>query len=240
MNQFKISEEEFREISKNTLHIIILIVVIIIPLFTLFSFELFILKHSTEIINSFAISFPLILVTIFIGINKAFNSQKIIFQSYTLLIDKSGIRRKQDNTPDIYIKFSDIKSIQKNKKGRLIIKTSKFYNTIIIPHQIKEINKIEKLILENCNCKLTNQCCLKEKLLLPFIILIMCLMTNLILNENRIVILISSLLLSSIILTVFYRIQKNNMIDQSEKKRSFFQLIIVIFILSLSIYKLLT
>jgi hypothetical protein len=131
MKQFKIRENGFKEIRKQTIMRTIPITLMAM-LVGLAIFEFNPNNNSTSDINVYPFIIPIIIGALAFGLIKGIKRQKAIYDKYMLTIDDSGITREQGNTPAIRLLFSDITKIAKNNQGGFVITGRSLANSIIV------------------------------------------------------------------------------------------------------------
>jgi hypothetical protein len=237
MRQFRIKENGFKEIKKQTLFRAIPIVLIAL-IVGLVSFEYSNFNSSSSDTNVYPFLIPIILGALAFGLNKGLKRQKEIYDTYSLKIDDEGIEREQANTPSIRLLFSDIKRITRGSKGGFAIKGNTMANSILVPIQIEELLVIESILKDKCNCEIITSKPLIQRLMIPLLILVLGLMATLYISGNKILLGFSGSILSVIMLLSFIKVQSNNSIDSKTRKSSYSFLAVIIFIIAIMLYKI--
>src|SRR5262245_57976252 len=119
MQQFRIKQDGFKEIKKQTLMRVAPIIFLAAAggaaIASINS------KDNESNVAILPIFIPLIVVSVGIGLYRGLNRQKALFESFVLTIADNLITREQLNTPTVSIYFNDIQLIKKNKNGSFII-----------------------------------------------------------------------------------------------------------------------
>lgn len=139
MYQFEIRKDSIKKVRKA-----ILIKVIVLSLFLLGGISYSYFKNPN--IYVLLIIITIMLFVTISGYNKAVNQQIILYDSYVLTIDSESIKREQYDTPDIIIRTSDISRIIKNRNGSYSIKGNSRGNTIEVPSQIEDYERLENVL----------------------------------------------------------------------------------------------
>lgn len=238
MRQFRIKENGFKEIKKQTLSKTIPLVLIAV-IVGLVSFEYSNFNSGSSDINIYPFLIPIILGALAFGLNKALKRQKDIYDTYTLKIDDESIERVQANTPSIRLLFSDITRITKSSHGGLIIKGNSNMNSILVPLQIEDIAGLELLLKDSCSCEIIKSKPLIQKLMIPLMIVVLGSIATLYISSNKILVVFSGSIVSIIMLWSFIKVQTNKSVDSKTRKNSYSFLGVILFIIGIMIYKLL-
>jgi hypothetical protein len=186
---------------------------------------------------------PLIIAVIMVvmtfSLIRVIKGQKVIFETYKLIIDDVRIIRQQGNTPDITLTFSEIKSITKTSKGGLVIRGSNPLNMILVPAQLDGLSGLEQLLLENCKVQMSDSNPLMQRLLIPFTLFTLCLMAVIYISNNKIIVLISGIILLPIMIAGFIKLQTNKNIDNKTRKSSYWMILMFLIIIGIVVKKML-
>jgi len=238
MKQFKIKENGYQEIKKQTLIRTLPVMVISIAV-GLVSFEHNNIINSDSDVNVYPYIIPIIMAAIAYGINKGLKRQKEIFETYELNLTDEGIERKQCNTPTISLQFSDIKSLTKSKQGGLLIKGNSIANAIMVHPQVEDSSILETILTEKCDCEIIGKKPLNQQLAIPITIVALASVATLYVATNKILVGISGSIVSAIMIYSFITIQKNKNVDNKTKKLSYYMLGTFLCFIAITLYKLL-
>lgn len=223
MKIFKIKENGFEEIRKQlmfksaTLSITAMIAGLIIS---------YINSHADTIVYLIS-ALPLIGI-LYISLKKGLERQKTVYESYILKVDETEIIREQYNTPTIKLNFSEITKINRSAKGGLIL--GKKNQTLIVPAQIENLDKLYDILKNNCSVPVTiiKSKPLIKKLEIPIALSTLILMGIIYISTNKIFVLISGTLFVSLIIWSFIEIQTNKNIDEKARKSSYWLILVLL------------
>lgn len=236
MEKFKTKQDGFKEIRKA-------IIIIGIQTSLLATFGGLVIfhfntngQHSSVSILPFFI--PMVLGVIAFGLYIGIKRQKVIFDSYILTIDNSGITREQYNTPKITIPNEDISEIVKNLNGSFTIKDKSSLNVIGVPSQINDYEKLEKLLsdIRQISIKKSEPFLQKFRGLLS--ILTVGLMVAVYISTDKIIIGVSGAVLLTILGNSLFEIQRSKNIDNKTKKVMWWLILLIVTIGGVMYYKL--
>ena len=235
MRQFRIKENGFKEIKKQTLTrtVPISLVAVIVGLVA-FEYS----YNGTSNLNVYPYVIPIIIGALAFGLNKGLKRQKEIYDTYTLNIDDASITREQANTPSIRLLFSDIKKITKSNQGGLVIKGDGLANSILIPSQINDLVNLETTLKEKCTCGIINSKPLIQRLMIPLVIAVLGLMATLYISSNKVLVGFSGIVLTGIMIWSFIKMQTNKSIDRKTRKSSYWVIVVILSIIGIMIYKI--
>lgn len=236
MQQFKIRQDGFKEIRKNTLlrsiPIFVILIIFIVVTGTINS------RNKAEDINTLPFIIPIILGAASFGIYRGIKKQAALFASYTLSISNNLIRREQLNTPAISIYYNDVKEILKNKNGSFTIKGKVTSDLIGIPAQIDNYAQLEAT-LQNIKTITIKE---KEPLLQKFPGILGIIMLGLMLCvytvNNKIIVAVSGTIVTGLMLWSLLKIQHSKNVDHKTKRNSWLVLIVLISVIAITIFKL--
>jgi len=235
--EYKIKENGFDEMKRKIVVKTTLIMIFAVIIGLVISY----LNINTEKneLGILAVTIPIAIIAITIGIIKGVKKQKKISESYKLTItDKEIIREQVDTEPNI-IPFDEIKSIEKNSKDWIIITGKKIINPIIIPAQIDNKIKLEQelnniMAIKPMNIEKTNS--IKANNLLIILIFIASLVTMFI-SSNNIVMITSGIISILILVYLIYVIQMSKNIDKKTKKIKWWLIFFVFFLITQIYFK---
>lgn len=237
MEQFKNRQNGFKEIQKAmVLKAIPFSLIVVLAGLAIVHFNT---NNQENDVTVYPFVIPIALGALVFGLFSGIKRQKKIFESYTLTIDNDGITRKQDNTPSITITTSEIREIIKYRNGSFLVKGNSPKDSIIIPSQIEERDKLEKILSEikEISTKQNEALAKNFQGLLTLITLV--LMGALYLSKNKMIVGISGTVLLSILGYSFFEIRRNKNIDNKSKKGIWALVLTTIAILGIMYYKLL-
>jgi len=240
MEKFKIRQNGFNEIRRGML--IKSVPIILLAALAGIAISHFSLSGQEREVNVYPFIIPIILLALGFGFYQGIKRQKEIFESYRLIIDNNSITREQWNMQTISISITDISEIRKNSNGSLTIKGNSTADIIVIPAQIDNFEKLEKLLSEIRHIsEKDNKPFLQKYIGLFFILLpitIVGLMAIIYLCENKIIISICGTLLLGILAFSFFEIHRNKNIDSKTKKGSWWLILVVASIILTLVYKI--
>jgi hypothetical protein len=236
MKQFKIRENGFKEIRKQTIMRAIPMTLIAM-LVGLAIFEFNPNSNSTSDINVYPFIIPIIIGALAFGLIKGIKRQKAIYDKYMLTIDDSGITREQGNTPTIRLLFSDITKIAKNNQGGFVITGKSLANSIIVPAQIENLNQFENILNENCSISIGLLKPMMQRLIIPMVIAVLGLMAITYISTNKILVSFSGTILTAIMIWSFIKIQTNKNIDKKTRRSSYWVILVICSIIGVMIFK---
>lgn len=237
MKQFKIKENGFKEIRKQTL-IRTIPIIIIAMIAGLAIFEFNPSNTNSSDVNVYPIMIPIILGALFFGLNKGLKRQKAIYNTYTLEFDDDGITREQVNTPSVRLLFSDITKITRSNQGGLVITGKSLSNSIIIPAQIDDMAMVEALLKENCTIQTGISKPLIQRLTIPLVIAVLGLMAITYISTNKLLVSVSGTILTVVLVWSFIKTQTNKNIDKKTRRNSYWVILVILSVIGAMISKL--
>lgn len=237
MKQFKIRENGFKEIRKQILMRAIPITLIAMAV-GLVIFEFNPTNNYASDVNVYPFLIPILIGVLAFGLNKGIKRQKAIYDTYTLEFDDEGVTRNQINTPSIRLAFNEITSIKKSNQGGLVISGKSQVNSIIIPAQIDDMTTIESILKENCTIQIGISKPLIQRLIIPFLIVVLGLMAVTYISTNKILVSISGTIITAIMIWSLIKIQVNKNIDKKTRRSSYWIILVILSILGIMITKL--
>lgn len=215
MQIFKIRQNGFKEIQKQSLQRSIPLMIIAIT--AGISMSIFNAKPDMEKLNVLPIIIPIIVIAGGFGLYRGLNRQKSIFESYTLTITDNLITREQFNTPIISLYLNEITEIVKNKNSSFSVK-GKNANDIIIPPQIESYEQLEQML--NKIRPLTSVAVVPfmERYPLVTVLATILLMVCVFTVTNKIIVALSGSILIAIFIWSYIKIRASKNIDTKTKK----------------------
>jgi hypothetical protein len=233
---FKIRVDGFKEIKKQLLFKSLPILLISMAFGLGIAF--FNTKDKEDLVTILPIMIPFFVLTLGYGIHKGLKRQKLLFDSYKLLFSENSVIREQINTPTITILLNDIKSIIKDKKGSYTIKGKTNSETIFIPVQIENHEKLELVFNKIKPIESFNKPTFEEKYKTPILLLTLVCMATVYISDNKILVGISGLLVSVLLINSFIKIKNNNNIDNKTKRIGIYSLLVLVSIIFVTIIKI--
>ncbi|KAF2513874.1 hypothetical protein [Flavobacterium foetidum] len=237
MNEiFRIKENGFDEVRKQ-----VLIKILVIALMAM-SFGLLISFFNTESTEEFFETLPIIMlflvVSMFIGFRSAIKRYKSFFESYQLNFADKNITREQQKTPALTIQFSDIQSISQNKKGDYTIKGKTAHETIYIPSQIENNERLQSKLNQIRPVTEQNQKTFDQKYAIPLMIINLVCMAVVYISSNKILVGICAVAVSFILIRSSIIIIKNKNIDSRTKRGVYYTGLVLLSIIIVAIMKI--
>jgi len=236
MEEFKTRADAFKELNRKIL--IRTAPILLVAVFAGITLSHFNMKEQQGDVNVYPFVIPFCLAVVGVGLYRGVTRRKKIFNSYTLTFDNNIITREQYNTPTISILYDEVTEIIKGSNGSFTIKGKSAINVIIIPAQIENYEKLEKLLSEIKPFTLpVNRPLLKKSIaILP--LLAIGLMAVVYLSNNKIIVLICGISTLIMLGYSFYSIQTNKNIDFKTKRSSWWVIVVGLSIGGGTYYKL--
>jgi hypothetical protein len=232
---FQIKTNAFKETKKQL--IIKSLPLLLISMCFGFSIIYFNSNDKEDIITILPFIIPIFVFAGAFGILKGLKRQKILLESYKLILSENNVIREQENTPTINIQFMDIKSIIKDKKENFTIKGKTTIETILIPAQIDNYENLEIILNQIKPIEEISQPTFDEKYRIPTLILTLSCMATVYISFNKILVGICGLILSSLLIRSFFQIKKNKNIDIKTKRIGYYSLVVLVSIVAVTIMK---
>jgi hypothetical protein len=232
---FQIKTNAFKETKKQL--IIKSLLLLLISMCFGFSIIYFNSNDKEDIITILPFIIPIFVFAGAFGILKGLKRQKILLESYKLILSENNVIREQENTPTINIQFMDIKSIIKDKKENFTIKGKTTIETILIPAQIDNYENLEIILNQIKPIEEISQPTFDEKYRIPTLILTLSCMATVYISFNKILVGICGLILSSLLIRSFFQIKKNKNIDIKTKRIGYYSLVVLVSIVAVTIMK---
>lgn len=233
---FKIKENGFNEIRKKSL--LRTIPIALIALCGGLAISHFNINGQSSDVNVLPVLIPIMFGAMTFGLILGNKRQKKIFNSYELTIDNERIIRKQNLTPDIKIKFNEIKEIIKNKNGSLSIKGTNLNNTIGVPSQIENMIEIESRLSKVIEITAIDKQSLKQKFSWVLPLLSLGLMMIVYIAKNKILVGTAGILLTFVVIYSFVVTQKSKHVDKKTKIGMWLILIVLFSIIAVTYFKI--
>ena len=238
MQEFITSKNAFKQVRNATL-------IKSVPLLLLAGTTGIVINHfnpnnKPSDVNVLPIIIPVMLGVLGIGLYRGLNRQKKIFESYRLILNDVGITRVQKSTPTISIFKSDICSIIKNRNGSFTIKGKSNVDTIFVPYQVENYEKLENELSALREITIKS----KEPVLQKFrgivSILAIGLMIAVYLSKDKILVGISGTLLLGFFAYSFFQIKGSKNVDNKTKRGMWWLLLVSVSIIGIMYMKLST
>lgn len=235
-NEFQIKENGFDEIKKSI--IIKSLPITLVSLTTGYLIYHFNPNRQPNNVNILPFFIPIVLGAVIFGLYRGIKRQRILFKSYTLIINENEIIREQISTPKISIPHNEIQSIQRNPNGTLIILGKTTTETIIIPSQIDHSEQLDNLLSKIHPISDSDKKSLAEKFKGLIILSTLALMASVYISTNSLVVGITGTLVTLILVYSFYKNITNKNIDKKTKNGMWFVLLVLFSIIYTMYYKL--
>lgn len=236
MEQFKIKKDGFKEI-RNAMLIKSIPISLLAALGGL-AISYFNTNGQQNNTDVFPYLIPLLVVAFAFGIYRSINRQKEIFDSYQITIDHNGIAREQYNTPTIIISKAEISEIIRNSNGSFSVKGNSSINTIGIPSQIEDYEKLEKLLAEIKEITIKYNEPILQKFRALLSVLTIGLLAAVYISKDKVIVGASGLILLVVLAYSFFKVQRSKNIDSKTKKAMWWIITVIAFILVIMYYKL--
>jgi len=236
MKVFKIRQDGFKEIKKQslirTIPIMLIVVAAGIVIGPINS------KDKAAEINVLPIFIPVVVAALGFGLYRGISRQKSIFESYTLTITNNLVTREQLNTPVISIYFNDIKEIVKNKNGSFTIKGLNSADLIGIPAQIDDYSQLETALQQIQPVIIRDKVSLLQKYqsLTGWVTigLMLCVYTV----NNKIIVGLTGTALVALMSWSFMNIRSSKNIDNKTKRNLWWVLLVIASVIGVMVFKL--
>lgn len=234
MQQFKIREDGFKEIRKQALTRSVPISLLAV------SAGIFISQRNTpqsEDVNVLPFIIPIALCSVGYGVFVGIKRQKTLFDSYTLTITDTEIKREQFNTPAISIPLGEIKEIVKNKNNSFTIKGTSPQDIIGIPAQIERHEDLEIILQSIDPIVVKQQVTFLERYQGFAGLLTIGLMLCVYVAQNKVVVALSGTALTIFLGWSLYAVQRNKSVDNKTRKSMWLVLLPMISVIVMTILK---
>lgn len=177
---------------------------------------------------------PVGIVAVFVTIAILRTKKRLenIYRDYRLVFENNAITRTAPGMQALAIPFDDIKQVKKTPMGGFAVVGSSRLNTLFIPAQIENIERVEEILKGIPSVTITEKYTLLEKLGLPIVASMLILFGAFILSDHPVVILSTGIVLSGGLTWSFIIAQKSKMYDQTSKNKSWLSLFIALSILA--------
>lgn len=237
MHTYKIKQDGFKEIKKQTLNRILPIMILAITVgITIGSINS---KGKGNNIIVLPITITLAAVTVGFGIYRGLNRQKALLESYQLTLTNNLIAREQFNTPAVSIYYNDIREIIKNKNGSFIIKGKDRTDLIVIPAQIENYSDLENRLFQVKPFATKSSSSFLQQCGILLTILSLALMLCVFTVTNKLIVAFSATILVLVLGWSFYEIRRSKNIDAKAKRSMWWVLVVLASTISVAIIKLL-
>ncbi|WP_163411203.1 hypothetical protein [Flavobacterium ajazii] len=194
-------------------------------------------EDKESLISILPFMIPLLILCLGFGLYTGLKRQKMLFQSYRLILSENNIVREQANTPTVNIPLTDIQSIIKDKKGGYAIKGKTAVETILVPAQIENHEKLELLLDHIKPVEELTQPSFDEKYRFPILLLMLICMATVYISFNKILVGVCCLIVSSLLIRSSIQILKNKNIDHKTKRVGYYSLVVLASVVAVTIMK---
>ncbi|HXB93376.1 MAG TPA: hypothetical protein VNU72_13855 [Puia sp.] len=221
MQQFKISEEAYKQYRKKWL-------AIFIPSVFLITGGAVTLSFVSDKSDLHSLPFALGAVVLFLSfsIYNSAKKQKKLMLSYCITISEGEITREQLNTPGLTINFMEIKEIVKTRKGSFMIKGRTRTDLIVIPFIIDDHAAMEQQLATLAPITIRTKDPLYVKYRWVWAFLPLAMMAAVYLSNNKIIVGICGVALIGFFIWLFYEFRVSKNITTKARRRSWVYLAI--------------
>jgi len=227
--EFQIKENGFDKIKKKSFILVIPLLIIVITGILISHFND---NRESKDIDTLLFLIPIFIIIITFGFLKGIKRQRILFESYKLIITETEIIRERHNTPTISIPRNEIKSIIKNSERIIMIVGNSDEDIIEIPLQINNPEKLEQILtqIQPAIDASETSYTLKYKHIL-ITLLTIGLIACFCISTNKIIVGIIGPMLILLSVYIYYLIRKSKHIDTKTKKGMWSIFLMLFFIL---------
>ncbi|MGC4039978.1 MAG: hypothetical protein QM710_04075 [Flavobacterium sp.] len=236
MQEFKISEDRYKEITKATLIKAVPIMVLAMSAGITISYVN--TKDQQNEINIFPYMIPFMILLMAFTMYRAVKRQMELLKSYRLIIENNTITREQYNTPTITIPIEKLNGIVKNPNGSFTIKGSSSFDVIVVPQQIVGYDELEKSLAEMKTISAIDTLSVLEKFRGLIVTATLGMMVAVYISHNKIVIGLCGTILLIALSYSFLQLQKNKNVDAKTKVGLLFILIVIASVIGTMYFKL--
>lgn len=138
---------------------------------------------------------PITIGALAFGLYEGINRQKVLFESYKLVVNEKEIIREQTNTQTISIPHNEVKARIRNPKGILTIAGNSANEVIGEPSQIDGSEKLKQLLSQIYPITDSDKMPLTEKLKGLLVILILGLLATVYISTIKLIVRVSETIL---------------------------------------------
>ncbi|HEY6094949.1 MAG TPA: hypothetical protein VIU93_08350 [Gallionellaceae bacterium] len=187
-------------------------------------------------INMVPIIVPLVMLlglfSLWRGLVRGIDRQRVLYESYRLTIDDGGITRVQLDTPTIYIANEDVSQIAKGGNGSYAIKGRNEREVIAIDARINNRDELEQLLLRiRPFDELGGQSLTARFHNLPSIAVI-CLLAAVYFSDSKMIVTLCGVPLIGVLVWALLSVRKSRNIDDKTRRSMYFVLLPVFWILA--------
>lgn len=231
--EFGITREGIRDILRKTFSRVFPIILV----FTLGGISISIIRDvkvgEKENLDVFdLIPVGIIAVILVFSIYRTKKRLENIYRDYILTFENNSITRTAPTMPKLTIPFQEITRVKKTAMGGFAVVGSSRLNTLFIPAQVENIERIEELLRAIPTVTITEKTTLLEKLGLPIVFSALLLFGAFIISDHPVIILSTGIIMCVLLTYSFIMVQKSKMYDQHSKNRSWISLLILFSILA--------
>jgi len=237
MPQFKLRPEAFAKVKKRIIIRFAVIFVVCFVLVTLASGQQNKVDAATNAVTA-AVIFLFLIVIYFFSIRRSLKYAKLLYDSYTFIIEGNTLTRLQQNTPAISFNFNEVKTISKTSKGNLIITGTKPGDIIYIPPTVENPAEMEQLLAGIQPISKTAAISFIVKYNLPISVLVIAMMICVYAVNNKVIVGVSGTVVSLVLVWGLYDTQANKNIDTKTKRNMLWTLVVLLSVITVTIIKL--
>ncbi|MFC0512698.1 hypothetical protein ACFFGT_00745 [Mucilaginibacter angelicae] len=232
---FKISQTGYAEIKKRTLIWSVIIIVVVIIALGYYTYE------PRNGADAMWISFLVFLILLYAFIiYRSLKRLKAVYNSYTITIDELMIIREQKNLIPRSIQLSDITAIIKSTNGNFTVKgtSNAPADTIIISKLIENPEQLEPLLAGIKPITVNTRPTFKERYSSLISIAVIVPVLGVYLVDNKIVVSICAAISVALYVVAFFAVLKNKSGFTKQKSRLWYIVLLLLFLLTISYFKL--
>ncbi|MDH4471060.1 MAG: hypothetical protein QE487_00545 [Fluviicola sp.] len=174
----------------------------------------------------------IIAVFLLISIFRTKKRLEKIYSGYSLTFENESITRTAPMMPTLTIPFQEITQVKKTAMGGFAVIGSLRLNTLFIPAQVENIERVEELLIAIPTVTITEKSTLLEKLGLPIVLSMLLLFGAFILSDHPVIIISTGTTMCIVLIYSFVIVQKSKMYDQHSKNKSWISLLVMCSILA--------
>lgn len=236
MPEYKNSPERFADFRKQFIAKIVPVMLIV----TIGSFCISYFSGEENTINLYVSLAVTLFALVIFGyiVTKNINQQKIIYDSFKLIVGPDYLSRTQSNLPPVTLFFHEISKITETKQGYLRIDGLQKNQFIIISPYLEEYSELKRhlQLLQPFNEQEASNIFLKIPLLLPLITIGS--MAAIYISNNKIIVAVSGIILMPLLAWSFYKMRSIPQSDNPLAKNKWLLLIVLLSIMGTIYYKL--
>lgn len=182
---------------------------------------------------------PVGIIALFLTISILRTKKRLekIYSGYSLTFENETITRTAPLMPTLTIPFKEITKVKKTAVGGFAIVGSSRLNTLFIPAQLENIERVEELLIAIPTVTITEKSTLLEKLGLPIVLSMLLLFGAFMLSDHPVIIISTGVTMCMVLIYSFIIVQKSKMYDRQTKNKSWISLLVLCSILATMYYR---